>query len=90
MKTILLIFCLSFIFLGCANDAYYADREFGIASGDAFDRQIAHKDYIYANKPVEGMAGIHAEPTMEMYHDSFGKGFTQESIEVLNPQEFQD
>jgi len=81
--TILLFSCL--VLAGCAHEASYADREYGMATMDAFDRQVVHKDYAYANEPVEGMDGLHAEPTMEMYHDSFGEGFTQESISVLSP-----
>ena len=85
MKPFILI-SLTLIFLSwCANEAYYSDREYGLATTDAFDRQILHKDYAHANKPVEGMDGIHAEPTMEMYHESFGQGFTQESIDILSP-----
>ena len=85
MKHIIYILFALIMLAGCANEAYYADHEYGMATVDAFDRQIVHKDYAYANTPVEGMDGIHAEPTMEMYHGSFGAGFTQESIDILSP-----
>jgi PBP1b-binding outer membrane lipoprotein LpoB len=80
MRYLILIFVAAIFFTGCAQEAYYADREYGIASMDAFDQQIVHKDYTHADKNVDGMDGLHAEPTMEMYHDSFGDGFTQKDV----------
>lgn len=85
MRYLTLLFVAAAVLTGCTQMAYYADREYGIASMDAYDRQIVHKDYIHANKTDDGMEGIHAEPTMEMYHSSFGEGFTQESIDTLSP-----
>ena len=76
MRCLILIFVATIFMTGCAQEAYYADREHGIASMDAYDQQIVHKDYVHADKDVNGMEGLHAEPTMEMYHDSFGQGFT--------------
>ena len=76
MRFLTLIFVATIFMTGCAQEAYYADQEYGIASMDAYDQQIVHKDYVHANKDVNGMEGLHAEPTMEMYHDSFGQGFT--------------
>ena len=85
MKYLTLLFVAAVALTGCAREAYYADHEYGMASMDAFDRQIVHKDYIYADKTVDGLEGLHAEPTMEMYHSSFGEGFTQESINTSSP-----
>ena len=87
MKIISFFFlmCLVIFTGGCVHETYYVDHEYGKSTIDAFDRQIAHQDYKYANKSVEGLDGIHAEPTMEMYHDSFGEGFTDESISILDP-----
>lgn len=85
MKYLIILSLLAVALTGCAHDVPYGDREYGMATTDAFDRQVAYKDYRYANKPVEGMDGLHAEKTMEMYHNSFGQGFTQESIEILSP-----
>ena len=76
MRFLILIFVATIFMTGCAQEAYYADQEYGIASMDAYDQQIVHKDYVHADKDVNGMEGLHAEPTMEMYHDSFGQGFT--------------
>ena len=76
MRCLILIFVATIFTTGCAQEAYYADQEYGIASMDAYNQQIVHKDYVHADKDVNGMEGLHAEPTMEMYHDSFGQGFT--------------
>ena len=73
---------LGFMVSGCAETAYYADREHGVASNDAFDQQIVHKDYKYANKPVEGMDAIYAEEIMSTYLDTFSEGFTSEDIDI--------
>lgn len=85
MKYLTLLFVAAVVLTGCAQEAFYADREYGIATIDAFDRQIVHKDYAYADKTVDEMDGLHAEPTMEMYHGSFGSGFTQESVSTSSP-----
>ena len=85
MKYLSLLFVATVFFAGCAQEAYYVDQEFGIATMDAFDRQVVHKDYAHADKSVDGMEGLHAEPTMQMYHDSFGDGFTQQSVSTTDP-----
>lgn len=72
----------SLFLTACAREAVYVDHEFGKASQDAFDRQIIHKDYAHAGKPVEGMAGIHAEPIMNTYQKTFSEGFTREDIDI--------
>lgn len=79
MRAMILI-CLAIFISGCAQEAYYADHEYGAASTDAYDQLIVHKDYAYADKEVKDMDGLHAEPIMQMYHDSFGEGFTQENV----------
>jgi hypothetical protein len=86
MKYIAIIFLAGLMLSGCANEAFYADQEFGMASQDAFDRQVVHKDYAYASLPDDGMDGLHAEKTMNLYHNSFGEGFTQESISVITTE----
>ena len=85
MKYLSLLFVAAVVLTGCAQEAYYADNEFGIASMDAYDQQIVHKDYIYAGKDVDGLEGLHAEKTMDLYHNSFGEGFTQETVETTDP-----
>lgn len=76
MRYLTVVFVAAIFLSGCAQEAYYADQEYGLATMDAFDQQIVHKDYKHADKSVDGMDGLHSEPTMEMYHDSFGEGFT--------------
>jgi len=65
------------------EEAYYTDREFGAATNDAFDRQIVHKDYAYADKTVEGLPALHAESVMETYHQTFSEGFTSQDIDTV-------
>ena len=76
------VLALGLVLGGCAETAYYADREHGIASSDAFDQQIVHKDYKYANQPAEGMDAIYAEHIMDTYLKTFKQGFTKEKIDL--------
>lgn len=85
MRYLTLLFIATLFFTGCAQEAYYADQEYGLATMDAFDQQVVHKDYAYADETVDGMDGLHAESTMGMYHDSFGQGFTQQTISTISP-----
>ena len=82
MKYLTLLFVAAVVLTGCAHEAHYADNEYGVATMDAYDRMIVHKDYVHADKTTDGMEGIHAESTMELYHESFGEGFTQEAIDI--------
>lgn len=83
MRYITLLFVAAVLISGCAQEAIYADQEYGKATQDAFDQQIVHKDYKHANKTEEHLDGIHAEPIMGVYQGSFGEGFTGESINTL-------
>jgi hypothetical protein len=60
---------------GCAytQEAVYVDHEFGMAQNDAFDQQIAYKNYQYADSKPVAMPGIHAEKIMDTYQNSFDK-----------------
>ena len=82
MKYLFLILVTAFIIGGCAREAVYVDHEYGMATMDAMDRQIVHKDYVHASKPVEGMNGIHAETIMSQYHETFSDSFSSEDIDV--------
>ena len=82
MRYFVLIIVATLFLSGCAREAYYADHEYGMATMDAFDRQVVHKDYKYAGKPVEGLAGLHAEKIMETYHETFSDSFSKEDIDV--------
>ena len=73
-KTIFILTIITFLG-GCAvtEEAYYVDREYGKAQNDAFDQQVAYKDYRYAEQTPTGMAGIHSEKIMETYQYSFDR-----------------
>lgn len=68
----------TFLLLAACSGAPHVDDEFGMASRQAFEMQIAHKDYRHAAKIPEGMTGLVAEEIMEVYTDDFGK----ESLDV--------
>lgn len=86
MKYTAMTLVVGFLLVGCAamEDAYYVDREFGMATTDAFDRQIIHKDYAHAGKSVEGLPALHAESIMQTYHNTFTEGFTKETFEIFD------
>ena len=67
---------------GCAHEAYYADREHVVASSDAFDKMIVHKDHKYAGMPVEGIDAIYIENVMGRYLETFTEGLTKEDIDT--------
>jgi hypothetical protein len=73
---------LGFFLGGCAQEALYVDREHGIASNDAFDQQIVHKDYKYAGKPVDGLESIYIENALGRYLETYKEGFTREGIDL--------
>jgi len=85
MKYLTLLLLAVSVLAGCAQNAYFADREHGVATNDAFDQQIVNKDYVYAGKTSDSMDGIYAEPILETYYNSFSEGFTIESINTLSP-----
>lgn len=73
MKRIVLALIAVTALAGCTifNEAYMLDQEYGDASNAAFESQIAHPDYRYANVVPEGMEGVNAEGTMDIYNKSF-------------------
>ncbi len=68
----------AFLMLAACSGAPHVDDEFGMATRQAFEMQIAHKDYRHAAKTPEGMTGLVSEEVMEVYTDDFGK----ESVDV--------
>jgi hypothetical protein len=80
MKKLFIIPLLVLLLAGCSG-APYVDSEFGTASREAFEMQIAIKDYRYADKTPEGMSGVVAEEVMDVYTEDFGK--EPEEIDVF-------
>ena len=67
MKKTTVILCSLLLLSGCAalEEARYVDREFGMASQAAMDRQTAFPDkQVVAGQPPEGVPGINAERMM--------------------------
>jgi hypothetical protein len=60
---------------GCASfeEAYYVDREFGLAQQATWDKHVAYPDYRYAAKTPEATSGVTAEEIMSVYNDTFSK-----------------
>ncbi|WP_027714259.1 hypothetical protein [Desulfuromonas sp. TF] len=74
MKRLVLIVACMTLLGGCASfkEAYYLDREYGMASQAAWDKQVAYPDYRYAAKVPETTEGITAEEVMDVYNGTFG------------------
>jgi hypothetical protein len=75
MKRLVFIVACMTLLGGCASfkEAYYLDREFGMASQAAWDKQVAYPDYRYAAKVPETTEGITAEGIMDVHNASFGE-----------------
>lgn len=60
---------------GCASfeEAYYVDREFGLAQQATWEGQIAYPDYRYAAKTPITIEGVTAEEIMGVYNNTFAK-----------------
>ena len=58
---------LWFAVTGCAalEEAYYVDREFGTASQNTWDRQVAHPDLRHAGNLPRGLDPRTAEETLQ-------------------------
>jgi hypothetical protein len=82
MKRSFILLFGAMLLAGCAQEAIYADHEFGIATQNAFDQQIVHKDGKYANKPVDQMDGLYSEHIMGTYLNTFSQGSTRENIAI--------
>lgn len=55
------------------EEAYYIEREFSKDSQAAWDAQIVNKDFRYADRVPEGMAGITAEEIMSSHTKTFAE-----------------
>ncbi|MDO3378429.1 hypothetical protein [Geoalkalibacter halelectricus] len=82
MKTLMMIVLAAALCAGCATfeEAYYIDREFGQAQMESWNKMIAYPDGRYADREVEGLDGIHAEPAMGVYHRSYSKEPTRGQV----------
>ena len=60
---------------GCASleEAYYVDREFGLAQQAAWDNQVAYPDYRHVAKIPETTEGVTAEKIMNVYNETFAE-----------------
>jgi hypothetical protein len=60
---------------GCATmeEAYYVDREFGLAQQAAWDNQVAYPDYRHVAKTPEITEGITAEEIMNVHNKTFAR-----------------
>jgi len=68
---------------GCASleEAYYVDREYGLAQQAAWDNQVAYPNYRYAAKTPEVTEGITAEEIMSVYNETFSE--TPEQVDIF-------
>jgi len=80
--TLLSLFIFGLSISGCAREACYVDKEYGLASNSAFDQQIVNKDYKYAGKDVSGMDALSSENIMGKYVDTYKESFTKEEIDI--------
>jgi hypothetical protein len=60
---------------GCATmeEAYYVDREFGLAQQAAWDSQVAYPDYRHVARTPEVTEGITAEKIIAVYNETFAE-----------------
>lgn len=82
MKKTFVAALLGLLVTGCAafEEAYYIDREFGLASQAAWDQQIVNKDQAYGDKPAEGLAGITAEEVIQVHNKAFAEKPTKGNV----------
>ncbi len=79
MKKLIVIPVALLMLAGCSG-APHLDKEFGKASRQSFEMQIANPDYRYADKIPAGIAGLTAEGIMEVYTDDFGEEPTEVDV----------
>ena len=78
----LLPIVLGLMLTGCASfqEAYYLDREYGVASKAAWEQQIAFPDAAPEQQALMGMEGITAEEIMSVYNGTFADEPMEQSI----------
>ncbi len=88
MKTTILLIAASLLLAGCASleEAYYVDHEFGQASQQTWDMQVAYPDYRYVYdqdgkmKNPEGLDGIAAEEVMNVHTQTYAEKPTEADV----------
>lgn len=85
MTRIVVSLLAAFTLGGCTvvTEAYLLDQEFGQATQASLEGQIAYPDYRYADVTPEGMEGVNAEGTMDIYNQSFAEPPAEE-VEIFN------
>jgi hypothetical protein len=78
----LLLMVLGLLLTGCASfqEAYILDQEFGLASGAAWEQQIAFPAPSSVDRPPMGIEGITAEEIMGVYNGTFAEKPMEQSI----------
>jgi len=73
MKILACMLMAMVLLAGCASmeEAYYVDREFGLAQQAAWDNQVAYPDYRHVARIPEITEGITAEEIMSAYNETF-------------------
>ncbi|HXV20874.1 MAG TPA: hypothetical protein VD811_07805 [Desulfuromonadales bacterium] len=81
MKILACMMSAMVLLAGCASteEAYYLDREFGLAQQAAWDNQVAYPDYRHVAKTPETTEGIAAEKIMDASNKNFA-----EQPEIVN------
>jgi hypothetical protein len=83
MRFLACIITVMALLAGCASleEAYYVDREYGLAQQAAWDNQVAYPDYRYAAKTPVTMDGITAEEIMNVSNETYSE--KPEQVEVF-------
>jgi hypothetical protein len=73
MKILACMLMAMVLLAGCASmeEAYYVDREFGLAQQAAWDNHVAYPDYRHVARIPEITEGITAEEIMSAYNETF-------------------
>ena len=75
MRILACMITVMLLLAGCASmeEAYYVDREFGLAQQVTWDKQVAYPDYRHVAKIPETTEGITAEDIMNVHNKTFAR-----------------
>jgi len=67
---------------GCASmeEAYYVDREYGLAQQVTWDNHVAYPDYRHVAKTPQTTEGVTAEEIMNVYNGTFSEAPEQVDV----------